>query len=262
MLRHICAPLTNKTAAVLTALQVKVDVKANRADQYTVATASFKNKKNAAWKEIRSKLAESAPSGDSCYYCERDRFRDIEHILPKRHYPERCFDWENYLYACTICNQDCKSDKYAVIDKKGSLIEFDRSYPIGKLPPSGIHALINLRTEDPLDFLKLDFDTGFFVAIGGSLSKTRAKFTRDLFGLNAGELPRVRKSAFVTFEAYLEKWQQAYRAGNATLATHLCAEILKLPHPTVLVEIRRQAANSPQLSALIAGLPNHVGIRP
>ncbi|MBX3729546.1 MAG: hypothetical protein KF858_10215 [Candidatus Sumerlaeia bacterium] len=45
-------------------------------------------------------------------YCEDSRATDIEHIRPKEHYPEVAFVWENYAYACNVCNQQYKSDRY------------------------------------------------------------------------------------------------------------------------------------------------------
>src|ERR1700741_3573076 len=123
MLRYRCAALTAPTLATLLALQTRVDGVHDAVAKLQMATLLFRSKRNAAWREIRTKLASVAPGGQACFYCERDRFRDIEHIRPKRHYPSECFNWNNYLYSCTICNQDRKGDKYAVIDAAGRLIE-------------------------------------------------------------------------------------------------------------------------------------------
>jgi len=228
------------------------------AERITEANRLFSSKKSKVWNEIRTNL--NAPSGN-CYYCERDRHRDIEHMRPKRHYPEQCFDWKNYLYACAVCNQDRKKDKYAVIIA-GVLEQFDRSRPTNLPAPTGTHALIDLRLEDPLDFLKLDLSTGFFVAIGDDISKMRGTFTRDLFELNGAELPTHRKAAFKNFKTYLQEWNHAFNTGDKAQMDQIQQEITKLPHTTVLVEMRRQAGSFPALAALFANTPPEIGARP
>ncbi len=56
------------------------------------------------YSEARGDLIERL--GEYCSYCEMqlDASLAVEHILPKRRFPERETDWENFLLACTNCN--------------------------------------------------------------------------------------------------------------------------------------------------------------
>lgn len=52
--------------------------------------------------------------GRVCAYCEvsipYDRMLDVEHILPKKHFPKDEFKWDNFLLSCPTCNRS-KLDK-------------------------------------------------------------------------------------------------------------------------------------------------------
>ncbi|MFP3708148.1 hypothetical protein SB783_29440 [Paraburkholderia sp. SIMBA_009] len=207
-------------------------------------------------------LAAVSPPGKACFYCERDRYRDIDHVRPKRHYPEQCFVWGNYIYACTICNQDYKKDTYAVFDITGAIVKFDRSLPFSSLVPAGDHVLIDPRSEDPLNFLRLDLSTGRFTAIGNARSVLRGEFTRELFDLNETTLARIRVAAYETFKHYLMKFQVANQANDNAATQRVLNEIRDLPHPTVLVEMRLQSANDVMLAAHFINVPADIGQRP
>ena len=255
MLMYPHGPLTAAAMAKLAALQQEVDAQATHAERHKKASSLFGNKQNTTFDEIKATLAKLAPCGDACYYCERDRYRDIEHIYPKRHYPERCFNWYNYVYACTICNQDKKGDIFAVFDAAGEIICFDRhTLAADAPPPVGQAVLLDIRHEDPLQFLKLELETGQFMPIGTALEQKRGRFTRDLFELNNDDLVRHRRYAYHGFCTYLTMWAQAIKSGNTSQAEIILTEITKLPYPTVLAEMRRQAPEKPALGAWFAAL--------
>lgn len=262
MLKYAIGALSSATMNKLAELQAQVDALPTRAERYALAQKLFGKKDNAHFREVKAKLAELAPGGDACYYCERDRFRDIEHIRPKLHYPEHCFDWFNYVYACTICNQDRKSDTFAVFDANGKPFDFDRRWDINQPVPQGAQVLIDLRSEDPLDFLQLEFATGLFTPIGDALAKKRGQWTRDLFGLDNANLARIRKNAFESLRNYLEHYQQALAAQDGLKAALALDELRQFGQPTVLVEMRRQAPHNPELAALFEHVPPDIGRRP
>ena len=262
MLKYSCDALLPTTLTVLQNLKTQIVGETTHSDKYAKAKTLFANKTSAAWLDVKSKLALSAPAGDACYYCERDRYRDIDHIRPKRHYPEQCFDWDNYVYACVICNQDMKKDKYGVIDAAGNLVRFDRTHDIAVPVPVGVDALIHIRSEDPLDFLMLDLSTGLFSIIVSGVDQVRAEFTRELFELNNGELPFIRKAAYCTFLSFLHSYRRALQESDTDLVERLDREIRMLPHPTVLVEMRRQVHLNQHLQALFVNVPESIGKRP
>lgn len=263
MLRYLIAPLSHTTLNDLLGRQAEVDAEINHEARYKKAKDLFGRKTpKRAFDEVKSVLAQHSPAGSACFYCERDRYRDIEHVRPKRHYPELCFDWNNYVYACTICNQDAKKDKFAVFDRGGNVISFDRSLAFDQPVPDGESVLIDIRLEDPLDYLQLDLRTGRFVAIGISArDKVRGEYTRDLFNLDNDVLARIRQQAVAHFTDYIVRYVKSKQEGNEEAASRLISEILELPHPTVLVEMRRQSSSFPALDELIRQLPPELGRR-
>ena len=262
MLTYRPGSLSAPAAAALTRLQAAVDTQPDHRARVGAARRMFGRAERRTFQEVRERLAAVSPPGRACYYCERDRFRDIDHIRPLRHYPEQAFDWSNYVYACTICNQDRKRDRYAVIDGAGNLKAFDRSWPIDAPVPTGLQALIDVRREDPLDFLILDFETGRFEPVGDDRQRIqRAAFTCGLFGLNNDDLARARQHARRAFRHYLELHLQALAADRLDKAERIIEEIKELPQPTVLVEMRRQRDHHPWLPELIDPLPPELGLR-
>jgi 5-methylcytosine-specific restriction endonuclease McrA len=37
--------------------------------------------------------------------CSGSESSDVEHFMPKALYPSQAMNWENYLWACGICNR-------------------------------------------------------------------------------------------------------------------------------------------------------------
>lgn len=261
MLSFPLSELSEQAMSGLKLQQDKVDGEASRKAQYEKATELFSNKSPAgSFREVKAVLAMGSPAGDACYYCERDRYRDIEHVKPKRHYPESAFDWFNYVYACVVCNQDAKRDTYAVFDSETGYIEFDRSLSFDDPLPKGDPVLIDPRSEDPLNFLKLDFETGAFVAHGDTERKrVRGSYTRDLFGLDSADLSRIRRNYVKFYVDRCSEYVEAIDAGNSKRAELILKDILEMEHPTVIVELRRQAPAYPYLDRLFSRLPEEIG---
>jgi hypothetical protein len=61
---------------------------------------------------------------------------------------------------------------------------------------------------------------------------------------------------------YLSKYNDAIAQGDSVSARRLHREILKLPYPTVLVEMRRQSDKNRELEALFSSIPLTIGARP
>ena len=238
MLKYNLPDISAASESGLQNLQAKVDAEHDRETQYKKATKLFRSKSpKSVFDEIKSILKMHSPAGESCYYCEQDRHRDIDHIFPKRHYPEKAFDWQNYVYACTICNQDAKNDRFAVFDANGDVVEFDRNLGFSDAVPLGDPVLINIRYENPQDFLRVDLDTGLFVACGQSTAdRLRGVYTRDLFDLNSDVLSRYRRHAVNAFENYMFRHREAVQEGDAVTAGRVLQEISELPFPSVFAE--------------------------
>lgn len=126
-----------------------------------------------------------------CAYCEsyiiHVDFGHIEHFKPKSKYPDLCFEWENLLLACSICN--------------------GTSYKGSKFPlPEEGGPFVNPVTENPNHFFNFVFDkvTGTATLVA---KNKRGETTLHELGLNRNELveyrsKRVQQLAFIAIKAY------------------------------------------------------------
>ena len=80
---------------------------------------------------------------EPCMYCVDNHGTDIEHFWPKGPYPEKAFDWDNWLLCCTECGR-IKGVKFPLDAQQQPL-------------------LINPTEEDPWACLDFDPDTGNLV---------------------------------------------------------------------------------------------------
>lgn len=136
-----------------------------------------------------------------CAYCESHiihiGYGHIEHYQPKSKFPELCFDWNNLLLSCEICNSSLyKGDKFPDDEEGGPLV-----YPID---------------EDPDMFFYFEFDPDTGVA--NILPKNdRASTTEKTLGLNRPELVKRRSSIVQLLGAIAIKASQGDEAFCAEL---------------------------------------------
>lgn len=240
MLHYDLPPLSNRAINALNRLRAKIESYQGQ-ERYAKARELFSRKSpQSVFNEIRDVLAQNAPSKNSCYYCERDRFRDIDHVRPIKIFPLSCFDWNNYVYSCTICNQDQKSDICGTLDENGQVILLRAEFNQDNSPI--VFSLIDIRNENPMDFIFLDLVSGLFIPHPStdSIGRIRADFTINLFKLNDGDLPRRRKAALKEAISLAESFRHARSSGDVDGVERILNEIDLLPFPTVLSEIYRQ----------------------
>ena len=70
------------------------------ADAWAEAGRLWDLQANKAFREIREVLRRMAPGIERCMYCEDSHGTAIAHFWPRAGYPDRAFDWLNYLIAC------------------------------------------------------------------------------------------------------------------------------------------------------------------
>lgn len=116
--------------------------------------------------------------GGKCAYCEsyilHIDYSAIEHFKPKAKFPELCFDWDNLLLSCNVCNDaKHKADKFPDADAGGPFV--------------------NPVNDDPDSFFDFEFDgsTGTANVIA---KNSRAEITENEIGLNRPDLVRHRSS--------------------------------------------------------------------
>ena len=72
------------------------------------------------WKAGKKQLKKE--SCDKCAYCEAPTaivaHGDVEHFRPKKVYWWLAYCFENHLFACQICNQTYKSDKFPISGRR------------------------------------------------------------------------------------------------------------------------------------------------
>lgn len=254
MLRYDPPDLSETTLVQLASLSSRVEIRVGRQAQYKFASKLFSAKRPAAaFDEVKSSLKSVAPQIDACYYCERDRHRDIDHIVPKSIDPELAFTWENYAFSCTICNQDAKRSKYTVVNDDGELIDCRNIIGTDLEKPAGVDAFINPRTENGLDFFDLDLETGILLVKPDldEVSKIRANFTRSTLDLNADGLSRTRRGAYNGFVRYMRAIDDAITANDTEKVARIIQEFEEMGHPTVVMEVWRQRADLSDVGKLI-----------
>src|SRR5262249_49745302 len=135
------------------------------------ANALWDQERTVAFDEIVERLRRMAPGNVRCMYCESNEASDIDHFWPKNMYPGRAYTWDNYLWACSICNSN-KRDQFPT-DERGQPL------------------LITPMEEDPRDHLELRPKTGKYAAL-----TPKGEHSIQVFGLWRRPLEDARAGAW------------------------------------------------------------------
>jgi HNH endonuclease len=240
-----------------------------------------------AFEEIKKLLIEMCIGIEICVYCENNEATDIEHIFPKKIYPDKAFSWENYVLACKTCNTTYKSDNFKIFNPQNSTVEFDVKPPRKTYlqPPNDDALFINQRIEDPMDFLELDLVNQKFIFIekfpAGSREFLKAQYTKELLRLNKrATLVKARKNATKFFRDRLGRYVKANKALSFSdlkeaidedfgwvdetlplnsekerIKEEIKDDILSYPHITVWRELIRQRDKLPKINQLLNDAP-------
>src|SRR5436305_7745883 len=175
-------PLSPKTLAFL---RKRTETVAAAADARAEARRLWYLQDNKAFREIREVLRRMAPGIERCMYCEDSHGTAIEHFWPRADYPDRAFDWLNYLIACSECNSNYKRDRFP-------------------LDVAGQPLLVNPAEEDPLDHLSLTTSTGDYHPLS-----LKGNSSIGVFGLNRAILAEGRRDAWVSMQSLLVDYASA-----------------------------------------------------
>lgn len=160
------------------------------------------------------KAALSAMFASKCCYCEawieHTSPRHVEHFRPASVFPALAYQWDNLLYACFRCNSTHKSDKFPLIATNATPSE-DPVQPCSR-DASEAGLMLNPCQDDPTAFFT--FENGLLVA-----THPRGIATRDICGLNRGELVRHRRKQLKRLQLILEAYLEAQETGKTTLVT-------------------------------------------
>lgn len=181
---------------------------------------------NKTFREIRETLGRMASGLERCMYCEDNEGTAIEHFWPKTHYPERAFDWLNYLLACSRCNSNYKRDEFP-IDATGNPL------------------LVNPVEEDPLDHLSFSSATGYFQPLS-----PKGHPSIKVFGLNRATLTRGRLNAWTDLQGLLVWYAGCRDHSEDEQAARIETSVKEHPFSSVFAGLLRLAAG-PNANLLI-----------
>lgn len=180
---------------------------------------------NKAFREIRSALRQMASGLERCMYCEDSAGSAIEHFWPKSTYPQRAFDWLNYLIICAVCNSN-KSNRFPLDD-------------------SGRPLLLDPSDEDPLDHMALSPRTGTLLPLS-----FKGTLTIEIIGLDRQTLVDGRAFAWTALEVLITGYADSRRAGDTALSARIEKTVRNYPFAGVLAVLLR-FAGGPDADLLI-----------
>lgn len=209
--------------------------------QTAIPGFSSRNKKgNPVFDAVKEALTKICYGAKRCAYCEDAPADEVEHIYPKDLFPDKCFDWHNYLYACGTCNGP-KKNKFAIFKAdNNAFFSLD-----SKTEPSlGEPVLINPHIENAMDFCRLNFLTFHFeiIAEKNTPNYQRADYTfNEVLRLNTQReyLRQAREIAYGMYKARLGYYIAAKQTASEAVINKMIAELRKEAHPTVWREIQR-----------------------
>lgn len=229
----------------------------------TVPGFSSRNKpNNPTFKAVREVLSEMCSGARRCAYCEDSVADEVEHIFPKDLFPDKCYEWLNYLYACEPCNGP-KSSLFAVFLPDGEMVVLNSDQE----PPNDSSVLINPRLENGMDFCKLDLISFDFkiIAPEDTRAHQRADYTfNTVLRLNTQRayLVEARENAYINYKSRLG-FYHSKKENNAPLSQldKMVEQLKKEAHPTVWKEMQRShqegslANIDPELDQLFQACP-------
>ncbi|MBF0428753.1 MAG: hypothetical protein HQL94_07505 [Magnetococcales bacterium] len=230
-------PLSEASLSKLAQLQAEVDCVGSYSEYIEkVGTKWSGSSGNKVFVEVIKALKIMMINDPHCYYCEFSAARDIEHIFPKKLYPECTFEWENYLYVCPECNQT-KGSKFAVI-QNGALVYLD------KIANGHDPAFVNPRSENPMDLIMLDLKTFYYCSYYDlGVERIRADYTIGLLKLNirerrGGPDPHLITTRQRDYRDYLS-WLKTYVDDKNNGKNVDTSWLMKRTNPSVWLEMIR-----------------------
>lgn len=175
------------------------------------AARLWDQEKTKAFDEIDRALRDMAPGNEQCMYCECSKGSDIEHFWPKEKYPGRAYTWENYLWACGICNTHFKGT------------QFPRDV-------QGRPLLVNPAEEEPSDHLQFTPSSGKLIGL-----TDKGKWTVRILGFDRrGNLDRDRLDAWKGLQNNIVQYAAACSRGDGGVALYTQRTICRHPLASML----------------------------
>lgn len=188
------------------------------------------------WRSAKTALR--ADSSDKCAYCEAPTavvaHGDVDHFRPKALYWWLAYNFDNFVYACQICNQSYKNDQFPVgkarLKKPKMPAALPRGNALARLA-AGLSAdpsqntelkvrklwavegprLLHPYLDDPERYIAYRVDSTnkdvWIVASKAKGAKNIVQACIDVFGLNREELLRLRYSHYETLAVLYKSYR-------------------------------------------------------
>lgn len=241
-------PISGAALTKLKEYQGEIDKEPDFIKKKDIAETLFSAKNvigDETFDEIKIALDLMCSGARRCVYCEDSLGCEVEHIRPKSLYPESCFTWENYVYACGLCNKR-KSNKFAVFDGiTHNFLRITKKTLDNKT--KGDSVMINPRNENPMKYCKLDLENkSCRFVIPENLEKrekVRAKYTFFTM-LNLNDVPyekirQARENAYSNYFNRLFIYTKFKDELSEERKAVIIEELKKEQHPTVWKEMQR-----------------------
>jgi uncharacterized protein (TIGR02646 family) len=241
----------NRTAQAINAKYRGAD-KREKDKELMLAQRDFLNDPNKAvefksifWKTAKTQLKKE--SKGKCAYCESNTevvaHGDVEHYRPKSIYWWLAYTYDNYLYACQICNQSYKSNNFPIsanlypephiatntTDNKieklaGNIspdpIDITLNYTLQKYlneHEAEVALLLNPYFDDPTIYFAYEADD---TTEEVKIVPTKTNYAdhviaaEEFYGINRIELKNIRYSVYRTFRLVKRMYQKLTIEGN------------------------------------------------
>ncbi len=185
------------------------------------------------WKTSKKQLKKE--SNGKCAYCEANTevvaHGDVEHFRPKSMYWWLAYTYDNYLYACQICNQIYKSDHFPIAASRfpepainPDTTDTEIDYLVGSISPDPIDInqkytlqkfidnhnaegalLLNPYFDNPATVFAYEFDDiteEVKMVAAQQKYSAHVKAAEDFYGINRMELRNFRYQVFRQFRVY------------------------------------------------------------
>lgn len=184
------------------------------------------------WKNAKAQL--KSETHGKCAYCDVDTdvvcYGDVEHYRPKSVYWWLAYTYDNYLYACQLCNQDYKGDNFPCAGTAftgpmilGTTTDAQIEALLTYISPDPINTLTNYRLDqyenshrlekplllnpyfdDPTKYIAYKADDileEVEVVAANAEAEPYIKSMEDFYGINRVELKTLRHQTYRTFRA-------------------------------------------------------------
>lgn len=185
--------------AVTARLKTETRAISRHTDPKSEAQRRYSNARKARWFEpVVQRLGQVSGAAQRCMLCSGSEASDVEHYRPKAVFPLLAMDWENYLWACTICNR-AKGDRFPPDTEPGG-------------------RLVNPMDENVWQFFFIDefgLLTARYAVSKGDLDE-RASTTLRVLNLNREAVQESRQVRIRDLRGQVSEALRLYGAGDLT----------------------------------------------